>query len=283
MSHKLFTPSFDGISPPPHIPSEPFQYSTCSSADLYHPEFALICQQIHREPIWHRKLWEWAYIVYHLKSAGMLHAGYKGVCFGVGNETLPAFFASMGSEILATDAPQSIGESEGWLQTGQHVDSKEALFYPDIVSRSEFDRLVSFRQADMNHIAEDIKGFDYCWSSCCLEHLGSISKGIDFVVNSVEKALVSGGVAVHTTEFNLSSNKHTVETGSTVIYRKCDIEEMVRQLQQRGHHTSLLRIAPDISVMDNFVDVPPYTHSPHLKLELAGYVTTSLGIVVRRK
>jgi hypothetical protein len=58
---------------------------------------------------------------------------------------------------------------------------------------------------------------------------------------------------------------------------------MVRQLQQRGHHTSLLRIAPDISVMDNFVDVPPYTHSPHLKLELAGYVTTSLGIVVRRK
>jgi hypothetical protein len=96
MNHKIFSPSFDGITPPPHIPSEPFQYSTCSSADLYHPEYSLICKQIHREPIWHRKLWEWAYIVYHLKSAGMLHAGYKGVCFGVGNETLPAFFASMG-------------------------------------------------------------------------------------------------------------------------------------------------------------------------------------------
>jgi hypothetical protein len=284
MDHKIFSPSFDGITPPPpSIPTEPFQYSTCSSADFYHPEFALICRQINQVPLWHRKLWEWTYIVYHLKSSGMLRPGTKGLCFGVGNETLPAYFASLGSEILATDAPQSIGESEGWKKTGQYGDSKEALFYPDIVKRDEFERLVKFQVADMNQIPAEINGFDYCWSSCCFEHLGSLSKGIEFVINSVENTLVSGGIAVHTTEFNLSSNKDTLETGSTVIYRKRDIEEMVQQLHKRGHETSLIRIAPDTSVIDSFVDVPPYTHRPHLKLQLEGFVATSIGIVIRRK
>jgi hypothetical protein len=283
MNHNLFLPSFDEITPSLNVPSEPFQYSTCSSADLYHPEFAQICKKIHKTPMWHRKYWEWAYIVHHLEAAGVLRSGSKGVCFGVGNETLPAYFASRGSKILATDAPSSIGESEGWRETGQYVDSKEALYYPNMLARTEFDRLVSFREADMNHIPVDIKGFDYCWSSCCFEHLGSISKGIEFVVNSVEKTLVSGGVAVHTTEFNLSSNKDTIESGSTVIFRKCDIEEMIRQLQHKGHDTSVIRIAPDISPIDSYVDVPPYTHHPHLKLQLAGFVTTSIGIVVRRK
>ncbi len=283
MKCNIFIPSFEGITPAPDVPPEPFQYSTCSSADLYHPKFVEICTKIHKVPLWHRKLWEWAYIVHHLESAGVLRAGSRGVCFGVGNETLPAYFASRGSEILATDAPPAIGEAEGWSKSGQHFDSKEALYYPKMIERTEFDRLISFKTADMNQIPIDITGFDYCWSSCCFEHLGSISKGIEFVINSVEKTLVSGGIAVHTTEFNLSSNTNTIETGSTVIYRKCDIEEMVRQLQQLGHDTSVIRIAPDISAVDSYVDVPPYTQNPHLKLQLAGFVTTSVGIVVRKK
>ena len=47
------------------------------------------------------------------------------------------------------------------------------------------------------------------WSSCSLEHLGSISHGIEFILNSL-KCLKQHGVAVHTTEFNLSSNEETL-------------------------------------------------------------------------
>tara|TARA_Y100001968_G_C19337342_1_gene707622 strand:+ start:1038 stop:1160 length:123 start_codon:yes stop_codon:yes gene_type:complete len=37
-----------------------------------------------------------------------------------------------------------------------------------------------------------------------IEHLDGISKGLDFLINSAEKLNV-GGIAVHITEFNLSS------------------------------------------------------------------------------
>lgn len=41
-------------------------------------------------------------------------------------------------------------------------------------------------------------------------------------------------------------------------------------------------MAPDAHPLDYHVDVPPYSFSPHLKLQLGKYVATSAGIVVRR-
>ena len=38
-----------------------------------------------------------------------------------------------------------------------------------------------------------------------------------------------GGIAIHTTEFNVSSNDNTVADGDTVIYRKRDIEDLARE------------------------------------------------------
>lgn len=104
-----------------------------------------------------------------------------------------------------------------------------------------------------------------------------------FVINSVEQTLKSGGVACHTTEFNLSSNDHTVDNDSTVIYRLNDINELADRLRARGHHVEPIVIAPDAHFMDFYVDVPPYTDLPHLKLKLGKYITTSIGIVVKKK
>lgn len=282
MNHKIFTPSFENITPVPNIPDIPFQFSTCNAGDLFHPEFSSICKRINKEPVFHRKLWEWAYIVFHLEKMGVLTEGARGLCFGVGKETLPSYFAKRGATIVATDAPSELGETAGWLQTGEYADSLEALFYPEIIDHSQFEERVSFQTLDMNDIPSNIHGFNFCWSSCCFEHLGSIEKGIEFVINSIEKTLITGGVAVHTTEFNLSSNTKTVENGDTSIYRKRDIEELISRLRQRGHMVEDLKIAPDSFFLDNYVDVPPYTHNPHLKLELLGYVVTSVGIVVRK-
>lgn len=105
---------------------------------------------------------------------------------------------------------------------------------------------------------------------------------MQFVVNAVEKTLKVGGVAVHTTEFNLSSNEDTVETGDTVIYRHRDLTELIKRLEDRGHIVQPLTIAPDTHCWDFYVDVPPYTTTPHLKLMLGKYVATSVGIVVQR-
>ena len=131
----------------------------------------------------------------------------------------------------------------------------------------------------MNAVPADLTGFDFAWSSCALEHLGTLAAGMDFVVAQMA-CLRPGGVAVHTTEYLVSSNDATVEAGGTVFYRRRDIEGLVQRLRRAGHDVDMdysLGSTPE----DVHVDVPPYT-DVHLRTELAGYVTTSLALIVTK-
>jgi hypothetical protein len=272
---------------PNTIVSRPAQeeYMLASNAlarDFFHPEFRAFYEdrlKLGQMTTIHRKVWEFAYVFHHLNRLGALKPGARGLGFGVGSERLPAIFASMGVDVTATDAPHDVG---GWRETGQYSASLEDLFHPDIISRETFDRLVHYQGADMNNIPDELTGYDFCWSSCALEHLGSLQNGMDFIVNSVEKTLRVGGVAVHTTELNLSSNEETLETEGCVLYRKQDLERLCQRLEERGHWVQPLRLEPGDLPPDYLVDLPPYSSNPHLKLMLASYVTTSVGIVAKR-
>jgi hypothetical protein len=275
----LFVPP----APPLWKTGGPFMaYSTCSSADLMHPQYARLCSSIDYAPLYHRKVWEWAYVIHHLEQAGVLAPGKRGLGFGVGIERLPALFAARGAHVVATDAPEELGRERGWQDTKEHSSSLDQLRYPQIVDDELFSQRVTHRACDMTAIPDDLVDFDFNWSSCCFEHLGSIEAGMQFMIDCVEKTLKVGGVAVHTTEFNLSSNDATVEEGDTVLFRLRDMEEIVERLRARGHQVQPIDVAPDSHYLDGFVDVPPYTHNPHLKLKLLGYVATSVGIVVTR-
>jgi len=208
----------------------------------------------------------------------VLRPGMRGLGFGVGIERLPSFFASLGAHITATDAP--IGTN--WDRSDDVSDHRNRLFDPDMINRKSFDDRVSFEYCDMNGIPGHLTDYDFCWSSCSFEHLGSLQHGMDFVVNSIERSLKVGGVACHTTELNLSSDDETIETGVTVLYRKKDLERLCRMLEERGHWVEPLRIEPGTLPPDYFVDVPPYPSNPHLKVLVGSYVTTSVGIVARR-
>jgi hypothetical protein len=276
-SHR-FVPNFQIFDADP---SRPFMAaSTCIGSDFLHPEFFAICRALGITPIWHRKYWEWTYIVHKLEQAGMLRSGARGLVFGVGQERLPAYFASRGVTVVATDAPQEIGIKAGWASSAQHSSSLEQLRYRDIVSDQAFDSHVSHRFCDMTHIDADLRDFDFTWSSCCLEHLGSLEAGMQFIIDSIE-TLRSGGVACHTTEFNLSSNDETLSSGPTVLYRKRDILELIERLRGAGHDVAPFFVAPDSHFLDFHVDLPPYAE-PHLKLRIAQYAVTSVGIFVRK-
>ena len=276
----FFIPSFDVH---PRLANSQFmEDSTCAAKDFFHPEFTHICAMLDIEPIFHRKIWEWVFIAHQLDRHQMLQEGRRGLGFGVGTEPLSSLFAHRGASITATDAPDEIGLKEGWQNTQEFARSLDDLYKPGILRRDQFNARVTYRPCDMTAIDNALRAYDFCWSSCCLEHLGSLRAGLDFIRNSVEHTLRVGGVACHTTELNVSSNTDTVTSGGTVIYRRCDLEAFVQEMRDRGHRVEELRISSDSHVLDFYVDTPPYAHNPHLKLQLMSYTATSVGLVIVR-
>lgn len=213
----------------------------------------------------------------------MLQPGRKGIGFAVGREPLPALFAERGAEVLATDQPADAIVSS-WRETGQHAASREALFHKDVCSRDAFDARVRFEPLDMTQLDRLPRAtFDFAWSSCSFEHLGSLEAGLEFVLRSTE-LLRPGGVAVHTTEFNVSSNTLTEERGSSVIYRQRDLELLDRNLRAQCAGLARLDLFAGDHPADLTWDYPPYFENarPHLKLLLHGHVATSILLIVHK-
>ena len=86
---------------------------------------------------------------------------------------------------------------------------------------------------------------------------------------------------MHTTEFNLSSNDETFEAPTLSIYRKRDIELLASRLVDAGHEVLPLNFHPGTAPMDEYIDLPPYEKHP-VRLQVAQYVTTSIGLAVRK-
>lgn len=135
-------------------------YSTCSAADFFHPRFAQICGMFNQPPWFHRKVWEWVYIIHKLQDARVLGHGKRGLVFGVGQERLPALFAGLGASIVATDAPSEIYAH--WNSSKEYSDSLDKLRYPEIVPNHIFDQNVSFMHCDMKSIDDNLTGFYFC-------------------------------------------------------------------------------------------------------------------------
>jgi SAM-dependent methyltransferase len=273
-------PSIPWMSGEPTLTSPSTQL--CTAAQFDDPDFAELVATLQLAPGYHRKLWEHGYVVSVLRNAGLLKAGRRAIVFGCGRERLPAYFASMGLEVLATDAPAEETFNQGWAGTGQFAEEPDDLFVPSLLDRGRFDRLVSFRAVDMNAIPQDLAGrFDACWSTCALEHLGSLRHGLDFIENSLS-VLRPGGIAVHTTEFNLGSNDETLESPGLSVYRRRDIEALAARLAGQGHEVFPLNFHPGNRELDEVIDLPPYG-STHLKLAVQRMTCTSIGVAIRKK
>lgn len=265
-----------------------------TQSDVESPWFVYWCQQINAAPIYHRKLWEFAFLLQVLFERDILKSGKRGLGFGCGQEPLASYFASINMEVVVTDLSPDQVAGMGWTETGQHTTAKDQAYYSDIVDRNRFDQNVSHQYIDMNDIPDLGESFDFCWSVCAMEHLGSIEKGLAFVEKSLS-VLKPGGVAIHTTEYNYMSEVETLDNWQTVLFRRCDIKILADRLRDSGH----ILLGPDFyvgsGVLDKFIDVPPYSigegwlspedmasqdHSGNLKLAIDGFACTCYGIVV---
>lgn len=255
----------------------------CRQLHFATDEFRYWMRALGIAPVMHRKYWEYFYICQVLYDQDMLAPGKKGLVFAVGQEALPALFATFGCKVLASDQDEAKAIEDGWAATGQHSAQIEALVRDDICSRDTFLSSVRYEAIDMNAIPAKLSGgFDFCWSSCAFEHLGSLDHGLEFVERSMD-TLVPGGVAVHTTELNLTSNDETLESPGLSIFRRRDMEELASRLRASGHDVLPFDWSAGPGFAETVVDLPPYRGSPHLKLQIARYDWTSVGIIVRKK
>lgn len=264
-----------------HAVSQMATQSQCES-----PLYRAWCLRMKYDPDqpshrYNRKLWEWVYILQILNQRGLLRDGIRGLGFGVGNEPLTAVMADAGCEVVATDMPVEDAKSVGWVSTHQHATDLDALNSAGICDHDAFERRVEYRPMDMTRIDPDLVDFDFVWSSCSLEHLGSLDAGMTFVENSI-RCLKPGGSAIHTTEYNVSSNTRTVTGGATVLYRTRDILALVNRLREAGHQVAL-NLNTGAGALDKHHDVPPYyQRGAHLKLLMDQFVTTSIGLAITK-
>ena len=270
-------PLFDASAPTLDAPLS----QMCTATQFGEPAYAHWTSAMGEAPRRHRKQWEFVFVLQTLARHGMLGAGCRGLGFGVGHEPLPAVMAAAGVDVVATDLAPDAPDAADWRETGQHMEGLEQLRRPSVCDDATLRRHVTFRTADMRDIPDDLRGFDFVWSACALEHLGSIQAGLAFIRRSVE-CLRPGGVAVHTTEFNLSSNDRTLDHASTVLFRRRDMEQLALELIADGHAVAPLRLDPGAERLDRHIDLPPYNADQHLKVALEAFATTSFGIVVRR-
>jgi hypothetical protein len=254
----------------------------CTQAQLSEPWFSEWIWSMGERPRANRKAWEWAYIAHVLDSLDVLKPGQTGLGFGVGHDPLVPLFAARGVELMATDLDVATKQAQGWLAEDQHVDSLDSETWPDICDAEQYRKLVSTRAVDMRAIPNDIGKYDFCWSTCALEHLGSLPAGLEFVESSLS-TVKPGGIAVHTTEYNVHSNDDTIETGPCVVYRERDIRALAERLEDAGHEVAALDLSPGVGALDHYVDLPPFELEACLKFQFGSYTLTSLALVIRTK
>jgi hypothetical protein len=274
LAQRLAEYEVDGFHRP--CADAPLRSRVCREADfgLEHAEWL---RRLHEEPVVFRKQWEHTAICRALEAAGALSAGSRGLGFGVGREPLVAAFAALGVDVTATDLDATDSRAAAWSASNQHSLSLAGLSNEAICNGDELRRHVTVRPVDMNHVPEDLVGFDFVWSACAFEHLGSIEAGLAFVERSM-RCLRPGGVAAHTTEFNVDGDGATIETGPTVAFRRRDFSTLADRLARQGHHMEPFEVGDRTGVLDNIIDIPPYQYRS-LLLRLGDHRITSAVII----
>lgn len=254
----------------------------CKAKHLQTEWYRRWCNELQEPPKFHRKQWEFVYVMQALWERKCIAVGKKGLAFAVGSEPIPSVLANYGCDIVATDIQPEKGVALGWTDADQLCFGIDSLNKRRLCTDETLQKHVTYRPVDMNAIPPDLNNFDFNWSSCSFEHLGSINKGLNFLINQL-KTLKPGGWAVHTTEFNISSNDETLDHTDTVIFRMRDMERLKKQLTAMGHFVEAFDYSLGGLPEDFNVDVFPHRQEVHLKLQLNEYVVTSIGIIIQKK
>ncbi len=257
------------------------QSKLCLEEDFHTEWYKKWVEEIKEAKRMHRKQWEFVCILKALFEKDMLQPSKRGLGFAVGTEPIPAVLAKHGAEVMATDIGAYTAKGRLWTLGNQNLKSISQLNDRNICPKIQFGELVKYRAVDMNDIPADLQDYDFNWSSCAIEHLGSIDHTVKFLLNQFN-TLKKGGWAIHTTEFNVSSDTDTIEEENLVLFRKRDILRIIEEVRSAGHVIEDVDFTIHKTPLDYFIDLPPYGDNPHLKLMINNYVTTSILLIMQK-
>jgi hypothetical protein len=227
------------------------------------------------------KFWQNAIIAQALWERGVITKDKRGLGFGVGQERLPALFASFGAEVTATDQDFKTKKAGYWAEH-ELATSTQSLNRVGICDKKIFDQKVDYMPANMTKIPAKLSGkYDFLWSNCALGHLGSIPAGLGFIEQSLN-CLAPGGWAVHTTELNILSNGKTVEGGSTVIFRLKDLYALQNKLLREGYTCSTFELTLGDSPEDQRIAMRPLFGNDYSKIQVMGHLATQIVLLIHK-
>jgi len=191
----------------------------CDAADWFDPEIDEIIRVALREPArLHRKQWEFAAIFLVLRRLGMVEPDKSGLSLGGGTERLLYALATYVRHMTVTDL---YDPTTSWdcARTDNPVEF--------VRSRKPFDvddaKYTALRM-DMRALEFPDRSFDFCYSSCAIEHIGGEA---DFIrhFNEVARVLREGGVYVFTTE--MSYLGHTIRDPNNYVFSPDDLADLI--------------------------------------------------------
>jgi SAM-dependent methyltransferase len=166
----------------------------CDAADWFRPEVPEIINcELRETPRFHRKQWEFAMIFLALRQRGLLKSDKVGLSMGGGRERLLYALAQHIKQLVVTDiyASQTSWDCARTNDPETFIRSNK----PFPVDDTKFKVL----RMDMRDLQFPDQTFDFCYSSCAIEHIGTHT---DFLrhLNEVARVLKDDGIYVMTTE-----------------------------------------------------------------------------------
>ncbi|HEY7751690.1 MAG TPA: class I SAM-dependent methyltransferase [Ignavibacteriaceae bacterium] len=209
----------------------------CDCADWFDPEFNYVVSNELKESVrFHRKQWEFAMIFLALKKYGFLSADKIGLSVGGGNERVLYSISNYVKKLIVTDL---YDENTSWdcARTGDPTEF--------ILNSKPFDvneSKISAMRMDMRNLQFDDNTFDFCYSSCAVEHIGDFD---DFVqhFDEVYRCLKEDGIYVFTTEFQFGDT--TIKDPNNYIFSPDYLEKILNTIKLTPE------VNPDVALINH--------------------------------
>jgi SAM-dependent methyltransferase len=234
----------------------------CDAADWFAPDIVAIIKDDLKEPArFHRKQWEFAMILSALQQHGKLAPRMNGLSMGGGKERVLYSIAQYIGKLVVTDLYET---NTTW--DCAKTEDPESFIKSDPPFPVDLDRIQAQRM-DMRHLEFPDRSFDFCYSTCAVEHIG---REEDFVrhFNEVARVLKDDGVYIMTTEVTCTAT--TIRDPHNYVFALDDLFSLIYQ--------SDLLPAEDFNahVTDHWINRPIPSNARNLSFEPDGHYVRRL-------